>query len=107
MINSAKEHEWPYYFEETYASKQHQVIVCDSAFVPKNIKILLWYFRMGLPNFQYLKHVFPSIFMNKKSIGIQCETCEFAKHQCTSFSTSIYKNSKPFNMIHCDLWVPS
>lgn len=57
-------------------------------------------------NFQYLKHLFPSLFSNK-TINFQCKICEFAKQQHTYFLNSHYKPSKSFTLIHSDLWKPS
>ena len=51
--------------------------------------------------------MFPSLFLNKKPVEFQCEFCEFAKHHRSSFPSSNYKSSKPFTMIHSDLWGPS
>ena len=106
-IGSAKECDGLYYFEEPIVSKQGQLTVCDSISVIRDSYLQLWHFRMGHPNSQYLRHLFPSLFLNKKPVEFQCEFCEFAKHHRSSFPSSNYKSSKPFTMIHSDLWGPS
>ena len=61
-------------------------------------------FRLGHPSFQYLKHLFPSLFKNKNPSSFQCEFCELAKHHRTSFPLQPYRLSKPFSLIHSDVW---
>ena len=41
--------------------------------------IMRWHYRLGHPNFKYLKLLFPSLFENKSMSDFQCEVCEFAK----------------------------
>ena len=106
MIGSAKECEGLYYFEEVNEDNQLRIANCDSASTFKDSEILLWHFRMGHPNFQYMKHLFPSLFLNKNSFDSQCEICELAKHHWTSFPKSKYKPTKPFTLIHSDVWGP-
>lgn len=65
----------------------------------------MWF--CALPNFQYLKHVFRSIFFKQKPINLQREICQLTKHKHTSFPKSTYKLSKPFTMIHSDVWSSS
>lgn len=106
-IDSAKECEGLYYFDETNVSQQRRFASCDSVFVPKISEILLWHYRMGHPNFQYLRNVFPSIFANKIFSDLKCDICELAKHHRSSSKKSVYKPSRPFTLIHSDLWGPS
>ncbi|KAJ9693662.1 hypothetical protein PVL29_009559 [Vitis rotundifolia] len=94
-IGSAKEHEGLYYFDKTDVHGQCPPTVCNSTS------------RWGHPNFQYLKHLFPSLCSNKASWDFQCEVCELAKHHRASFLKSKYKPSIPFTLIHSDLWGPS
>ena len=68
---------------------------------------MLWHYRLGHPSFQYLKHLFPSLFRNKNPSSFQCEFCELAKHHRTSFPLQPYRISKPFSLIHSDVWGPS
>ena len=69
--------------------------------------VMLWHYRLGHPSFMYLAKLFPLMFNNKNIMSFQCEICQFSKHSCTSFSSQTYKSSKPFSMIHCDVWGPS
>ena len=53
----------------------------------------------------YLRHRFPSLF--KKSDYFQCEICQFAKYKRFYLRSQPYQCSKPFALIHSDLWGPS
>ena len=68
---------------------------------------MLWHFRLRHPNFQYLKHLFPKLFINKDPSSFRCEICELAKHHCAFFPSQPDKTSKPFAIIHSDVWGPS
>ncbi|RDY13293.1 hypothetical protein CR513_01815, partial [Mucuna pruriens] len=66
----------------------------------------LYYFDVGPnlshPSFQYLKFLFPNLFINK-SFFLQCKICQFAKHHHTSFPSQSYKQIAPFTIIHSDI----
>ena len=51
MIDSAKEREGLYYFDETKILGQSSPTVCNSTSYPKDSEILLWHKRMGHPSF--------------------------------------------------------
>ena len=65
-----------------------------------------WHFRLGHPNFQYTKYLFPHLF-NK--VDISSFSCDV--HSCKTaqghLSVSPYKPSQPFALIHSDVWGPS
>lgn len=73
----------------------------------KNSDVMLWHYRLGHPNFLYLSKMFPSLFINKNPLSFDCEICQFAKHTRNSYSRLTYKPSKPFSLIHSDVWGPS
>ena len=75
--------------------------------ISSNNEIMLWHFRLGHPSFQYLKQLLPKLFMNKNAFSFQCEVCELAKHHRAVFLPQPYQKSKPFTMIHSDVWGPS
>ena len=73
----------------------------------KDSDIMLWHYRLGHPNFLYLSKMFPSLFTNKNLKLFCCEICQFAKHTRSTYSRIPYKSSKPFSLIHSDVWGPS
>ena len=68
---------------------------------------MLWHRRLGHHSFPYLRNLFPELFRNKDSLMIHCEVCQLAKHQRSYFPSQSYKPSRPFAMIHSDIWGPS
>lgn len=110
MIGNAKESGGLYYLDNGLDFKdQQKTSTCfESIFVSSNNDdIMLWHLRLGHPSFPYLKHLFPKLFSKKDPSLFHCETCEFAKHHRSSFSTQPYKQSKPFAVIHSDVWGPN
>ena len=63
MIGNAREKDGLYYFEDgSDSDRQCQSTCLNSVFVPKDSDIMLWHYRLGHPNFQYLKYLFPNLF---------------------------------------------
>ena len=56
------------------------------------------------PKLSLFAKVLPSLFENNNSSRFQCEICRFAKHHLTIFPFRPYKESKPFSLIHSDIW---
>lgn len=65
--------------------------------------IMLWHQRLGHPSFEYLRFLYPSISSNKIQ-PLKCENCILAKHTKSSHPHHLYKPSKPFHLIHSDVW---
>ncbi|KAK9063841.1 hypothetical protein SSX86_017713 [Deinandra increscens subsp. villosa] len=60
--------------------------------------------RLGHPSLQSLKKLCPE-FSSLSSL--QCESCQFAKHQRVHLSPRINKRAtSPFELIHSDVWGP-
>ena len=51
----------------------------------------------------YLEKMFPSLY-NRNKKRIQCEICQLSKHTCSHYPP---QPSKPFSLIHSDVWEPS
>ena len=67
---------------------------------------MLWHYRLGHPNFVYLRKLFPSL-INKNSENLQCEVCQFSKHVRNSYPTQPYKSPHTFYLVYSDVWGPS
>ncbi|KAI3454849.1 hypothetical protein Pfo_011512, partial [Paulownia fortunei] len=63
--------------------------------------------RLGHLSFFYLKHLFPSLFKGLDCTSFHCETCFLAKSHRNSYNIKPYCASKPFYLIHSDVWGPS
>ena len=108
-ISNAKESDGLCYFEDgsNLCGQTHktQITSLKSFFESSSNEIMLWHFRLGHPNFQYLKYLFPNLFKNKNSSCFHCDICQIPKHYRASFLMQPYKSSKPFTLVHSDVWV--
>ena len=68
-----------YLLRADVSRRKEQKISCAVSSQNKNNAIMLWHYRLGHPNFVYLKKLFPSL-VNKDSMNLQCEVCQFSKH---------------------------
>lgn len=70
MINNAREIGGLYFLEDGSKLRKSITSTCfESISVASSDEIMLWHYKLGHPSFQYLKHLFPSLFF-KKSIFI-------------------------------------
>lgn len=81
MIDSARECECIYYFDEAKVSKISKIAICNFVSIPSDNEILLWHNRIGHPNFYSLKLLFPFKFSNNKIVKFQCKICGFTKYK--------------------------
>ncbi|CAN1165217.1 Retrovirus-related Pol polyprotein from transposon TNT 1-94, partial [Linum perenne] len=70
-------------------------------------EIMLLHSRFGHLSFRYLKHLFPILFKGISLSDFKCDACHFAKDHRTVFPLRGYSPSKPFYLIHSDVWGPS
>ena len=68
--------------------------------------IWLWHRRLGHLSFGYLKRLQPHLFLGFSNLDFHCEICELAKSHCISYLPSLNKSSKPFAVIHLNVWGP-
>jgi hypothetical protein len=73
----------------------------------KEREIWLWHRRLGHPSFEYLRHLFPNLFLQSKDVNFNCKTCILAKSHRNSYHASLNKSSILFALIHSDVWGPS
>jgi len=104
MIGSGDKREDLYYLN--FDSK----LACSaSKTIHSNIPLpdsALWHFRLGHLSFSrmnFLKSCFPFVHVDCKAT---CDVCHFAKHKKLPFPDSCNKASKPFDLIHFDIWGP-
>ena len=117
VIGSAEMHDELYILKASSKSKQVHTSsygnysnldsVFNSVSVSNENLVMLWHFRLGHPNFGYLEKLFPELFVHKRPKFFHCEVCQLAKHTRNSYPSLPYKPSRPFSMIHSDIWGPS
>lgn len=102
-IGSAREDGGLYYF----GGKDQAVgLSCDVNSLSIREQIMTWHYRLGHPSFPYLKHLFPVLFQKLKNQYLHCDICSFSKSTRQLYNSKPYRASKPFYLIHSDVWGP-
>ena len=67
---------------------------------------LLWHQRLGHPGHEVLSKLVQSsaISCNKRGSDSLCHACQLGHHVRLPFHASSSRASRPFELIHCDLW---
>ncbi|KAL4569195.1 hypothetical protein LXL04_024829 [Taraxacum kok-saghyz] len=73
----------------------------------KELDIWLYHRRFGHTSFNYLKRLFPNLFVKCDVSKFRCEICELAKSHSASYPSTLSNNTLPFMTIHSDVWGPS
>ena len=104
-IGSAKQFSGLYYFarDQSFSGICERVVGCST--LSRRHRVMLLHCRLGHPSFAYLRRLFPSLFRNNETF--YCKICQFAKHKRVPFPPQPYCPSKPFSLVHSDLWGPS
>lgn len=109
-IGLAKVKDEFYYLEEMSGNKKNNSqlsFICSSSNrSPNKFEILLHHFRLGHPSFILLKSMFPLIFKKEDVSSFHCDTCEIVKNHRLSFPLSNTRFTRPFSLIHIDIWRP-
>lgn len=87
---------------------------CNSSIVSDkksdvNKDVLLWHRRLGHPHAPILSSVMEQLHVkpsNANKINF-CEACQFGKLHQNVFPSSTTKSTKPFELVHADVWGPS
>jgi hypothetical protein len=92
--------------DDVVSGHVHQV---QSRNVYNHKNIWLWHHRLGHTSFGYLKKLFPSLFndISDPSSSLKCNVCILAKSHRTSYPLSLNKSTKPYELIHSDVWGPA
>jgi len=107
MIGIAEKKYGLYYFSGVRDSSRVKSQNKMSMSVVSNSDIMLWHQRLGHPCFSYMKVLYPNLFVNKENFSFQCEHCVLSKQSRVNYPPHIYKPSRPFQLIHSDIWGPS
>lgn len=68
MIGNTREHGGLFSFEDGLQQEKLSSSTClESVSISSNHEIMLWHYRLGHPNFQYLKTLVSSIVSERKS----------------------------------------
>ena len=96
-----------YYLEDSYSVNTPTLgLKCNVSSLPVREQIMIWHYRLGQPSFAYLKHLFPNLFYKLSHENFQCDVCCFSKSHRSPYHSKTYRSSKPFYLIHSDVWGP-
>ena len=87
--------------------QQHVAYSSSSQSTSNLSSIWLQHFRLGHPPFRLLKQLFPDLFNSLDPSSLRCDECIIAKHHWVSFPINNILSSKPFYLIHSNVWGPS
>ena len=104
-IGSAKLIDGLYYFDGVFSNKRAQGLSSVSSLSIYK-QITFWRLRLVHPSFLYLKHLFPTLFKGLDCSSFYCESCYLSKSHRTTYYPKPYVPSKPFYLIHSDVWGP-
>ena len=96
-----------YYFEDSLRNTSALGLNCNVSSSSVKDEIMMWHLRLGHLSFPYLKHLFPSLFQGVSIKEFQCDICCFSKKTRNPYASKPYRASKPFYLIHSDVWGPS
>ena len=74
---------------------------------PSEDIIMETHMRMGHPSFSLLKKLYPNLFKDVILEKLICEACQLGKFKRTDYPIRDNRTSKPFKLLHCDVWGPS
>ena len=107
MIGSAKMKDGLYYLEDSSSVNTPALgLKCNVSSLPVREQIMIWHYRLGHPSFAYLKHLFPNQFNKLSHENFQYDVCCFSKSHRSPYHSKSYRSTKPFYLIHSDVWGP-
>ena len=96
-----------YFVSNPFENKTAQGYSGSVSSISAHEKIMLWHLRLGHPSFPYLKRLFPKLFQYLDCYSLHCDSCYLSKSHRATYLTKPYRASKPFYLIHSDVWGPS
>ena len=86
MIGPTKHNRGLYLLDDDASSSSISRTSLLSSYFSTNEKyLMLWHFRLGHPNFQYMKYIFPHLFTKVDVSSLACDVCIKAKQHRVSF----------------------
>ncbi|KAA0048807.1 Beta-galactosidase [Cucumis melo var. makuwa] len=108
MIGTARHSRELYLLDDdTSSSSISRTSLLSLYFTTSEQDCMLWHFRLGHPNFQYTKHLFPHLFPKIDVSTLSCNLCLRAKQHRVSFPSQSYKPTHPSTLVHSDVSRPS
>ena len=102
IIGLGREHNGLYYLTPNLATKPSHISSANHAVISST----LWHRRLGHPSPNRLQLLAKTIPGVSCSVDKVCDVCPLAKQTRLSFNLSTISTTKPFALIHCDIWGP-
>ena len=83
-----------------------QVPISTVCFVSQLENCQAWHSRLGHTLLHVLKNIEGLSFPENTNKIMPCDVCHYAKHSRSYFPKSLSRASKPFELLHYDLWGP-
>lgn len=78
-------------------------LTSQSSTCAKKHQIWIRHRHFGHASFGYIKHLFPSLFLDCNPLDFHCDVCTLAKSHCANYALSFKKTTEPFTLIHFDV----
>jgi hypothetical protein len=99
-LGTGTEHDGLYYLDN--GSDEVALTSCLSL----GEELLLHHRRLGHLSFAALSRICPTLFKSCPRELLVCDACELAKHTRAPYPSVGLRSSKPFEIIHSDVWAP-
>ena len=95
MIGTARHSRGLYLLDDDTSSNSISITsLLSFYFTTSEQDCMLWHFRLGHPNFQYMKHLFPHLFSKVEMTTLSCDVCIQAGQTTLSlFSLTTIQNN--------------
>ena len=84
-----------------------RLVYCLPILALLNMTLCCGIFGWITMNFTYMKYLFSHVFSKIDVSLLYCDVCIRAKQHRVSFPSQPYKPTRPFTLIHSDVWGPS
>lgn len=81
-------------------------LTSQSSTCAKKHQIWMWHRGFGHGSFGYIKHLFPSLFLDCSLSDFHCDVYTLAKSHRANYP-SFNKSTEPFTLMHSDIWGPA
>ncbi|RDX86413.1 hypothetical protein CR513_32251, partial [Mucuna pruriens] len=85
----------------------NNALTSQSSTCTKKHQIWMWHRRFGHASFEYIKHLFLSLFLNCNPLDFHCDVCTLAKSHHANYPLSFNMTIEPFTLIHSYVWGPA
>ncbi|RDY00969.1 hypothetical protein CR513_15770, partial [Mucuna pruriens] len=90
-----------YYVNDIYSDN---ALTSQSSTCTKKHQIWMWHLCFGHASFRYIKHLFPSLFLDCNPLDFHCDVYTQAKSHRANYPLSFNMTIESFTLIHSNVW---